>query len=305
MDGLLALAFAAGMIAPINPCGFALLPAGIAQAVGDAATSPAPVRLLRALRAGLALTLGFAGALALAGVVVSAGARSLIQAAPVLGLTVGVVLVLVGTAMLAGRSISLRVPGIPVRVTERLPGTVRMVVFGVGYAAASLSCTFGVLLAVIAQAQATASFAGMLLVFADYAAGSAAILLLVAVAAAAAGSALSRRIAALARFGPKVTAAVVVLTGGYLAWYWYPAATGDAPAAGRAGGITAVATSVSDWVQGHVGVVAGLSIAAVLGVLLIAAIRKRPQTSLAATQDCCNPEPSPSVDDQPDPPGPS
>lgn len=171
------------------------------------------MRLLRALRAGLALTLGFAGALALAGVVVSAGARSLIQAAPVLGLTVGVVLVLVGTAMLAGRSISLRVPGIPVRVTERLPGTVRMVVFGVGYAAASLSCTFGVLLAVIAQAQATASFAGMLLVFADYAAGSAAILLLVAVAAAAAGSALSRRIAALARFGPKVTAAVVVLTG--------------------------------------------------------------------------------------------
>ena len=27
MGGLLALAFAAGMIAPVNPCGFALLPA--------------------------------------------------------------------------------------------------------------------------------------------------------------------------------------------------------------------------------------------------------------------------------------
>ncbi|MBR7502627.1 cytochrome c biogenesis protein CcdA, partial [Mycobacterium tuberculosis] len=98
-----------------------------------------------------------------------------------------------------------------------------MVVFGVGYAAASLSCTFGVFLAVVAQAQATASFAGLLLVFAVYAAGSASVLLLVAVTAAAAGTALSRRIASLARYGPRVTAAVLILTGAYLAWYWYPA----------------------------------------------------------------------------------
>ena len=47
MGGLLALAFAAGMIAPVNPCGFALLPAWITHALGDAASSSAPVRLLR------------------------------------------------------------------------------------------------------------------------------------------------------------------------------------------------------------------------------------------------------------------
>ena len=101
MGGLLALAFAAGMIAPVNPCGFALLPAWITHALGDAASSSAPVRLLRALRAGLALTIGFAGTLALAGVAVSAGARGLIQAAPALGLAVGILLVLLGGAMLA------------------------------------------------------------------------------------------------------------------------------------------------------------------------------------------------------------
>ncbi|UTM48955.1 hypothetical protein XH9_17005 [Glutamicibacter mysorens] len=127
------------MIAPVNPCGFALLPAWITHALGDAASSPAPVRLLRSLRAGLAVTIGFAGTLALAGIAVSAGARSLIQAAPALGLAVGVVLVLFGAAMLAGRSFSLRLPGIPSRVTARPPSTARMVVFGVGYAAASPS----------------------------------------------------------------------------------------------------------------------------------------------------------------------
>ncbi|MGA9374044.1 MAG: cytochrome c biogenesis protein CcdA, partial [Mycobacterium sp.] len=35
MGGLLTLAFAAGMVAPVNPCGFALLPAWITHTLGD------------------------------------------------------------------------------------------------------------------------------------------------------------------------------------------------------------------------------------------------------------------------------
>ena len=103
LSGVLALAFAAGMVAPVNPCGFALLPAWISQTLGDADASPVPVRLLRALRSGIALAIGFAGTLAAAGLLVSAGARGLIQAAPKLGLAVGVLLVLLGLWMLAGR----------------------------------------------------------------------------------------------------------------------------------------------------------------------------------------------------------
>lgn len=61
-----------------------------------------------------------------------------------------------------------------------------------GYAAASLSCTLGVLLAVIAQAQATAGYGGLLAVFAAYAAGSAALLFTVSIATAATGAALTR-----------------------------------------------------------------------------------------------------------------
>ncbi|MBD2764768.1 cytochrome c biogenesis protein CcdA [Kocuria sp. cx-455] len=301
MGGLLALAFAAGMIAPVNPCGFALLPAWIAHTLGDADASPVPVRVLRALRAGLALSIGFAGTLALAGVVVSAGARGLIQAAPALGLAVGAVLVLLGAAMLAGRSISLRLPSIPGRATERLPSTVRMVVFGVGYAAASLSCTVGVLLAVIAQAQATASFSGLLLVFGVYAAGSATVLLLVAMTTATAGSLLTRRVAALARYGPKVTAAVLVLTGIYLTWYWFPAATSDAPASGRTDGIAAVSAAVSGWLQGQTVLITGLSIAAVLLALVVGALQRRRRTSARmTTEDCCGAESPRSADDEPD-----
>lgn len=48
------------------------------------------------------------------------------------------------------------------------------------------------LLAVIAQAQATAGYGGLLAVFAAYAAGSAALLFTVSIATAATGAALTR-----------------------------------------------------------------------------------------------------------------
>ena len=42
MGGLLTLAFAAGMVAPVNPCGFALLPAWISHTIGDGDTYVIP-----------------------------------------------------------------------------------------------------------------------------------------------------------------------------------------------------------------------------------------------------------------------
>lgn len=201
MNGLLALALAAGMLAPVNPCGVALLPAWFTYTIGDADTAPVPVRLARSLRAGAALTLGFAGTLAAVGIAVSAGAHAVIGATPWLGLAIGVALVLVGAVMLSGRSLGLRLPTTSRTPRAGAPGTGRMVAFGAGYAAASLSCGFGVLLAVIAQAQATATFAGLLAVFAAYALGSATVLLLVAISTAAAGAVLIRRIAPVARYG--------------------------------------------------------------------------------------------------------
>jgi Cytochrome c biogenesis protein len=301
VNGLLALAFAAGMLAPVNPCGFALLPAWITAALGEADTSPVPVRLARALRSGAALTLGFAGTLAVAGLIVSAGARALISAAPWLGLATGVLLLLLGAVMLTGRSLGLRLNlSTGTRGSAGPPTARRMVVFGVGYAAASLSCTFGVLLAVIAQAQATASYAGLLAVFAAYAAGSAAVLLLVAVTTAAAGAALTRKITALARHGTRITAAVLVLTGAYLAWYWYPAATGGPATTAPGGGLATFSATATAWIQGHTTAIAVTALAVVLAVTAAALRhRRRParhattSTAPSAEADCCPPQPVP------------
>lgn len=264
MNALLALAFSAGMLALVNPCGFALLPAWIGHSLTGSETAPLAVRLLRGLGAGATLTVGFAGTLAAAGLAVSAGARGLITAAPWLGLTIGIVLVVLGAAMLAGLPLRLR---LPVRAARPVGGptgrTARLALFGAGYAVASLSCTFGVLLAVIAQAQATANYTGVLAVFAVYALGSASILLLVSLGTAVAGAVLTRHVTALTRHGPRISAVILTLTGAYLAWYWYPTATGY-PA--TSGGVAGWSAAVTSWLHNHTSTVALFAASVVLTV---------------------------------------
>ncbi|MBF6080084.1 cytochrome c biogenesis protein CcdA [Nocardia cyriacigeorgica] len=293
MGGLLALAFTAGMLAPVNPCGFALLPAWITHTLGDTTTDAFPVRMARALRAGTALTLGFAGTLAAAGLAVSAGARALIAAAPRLGLAVGAALAVLGLVMLTGRGLGLRLPRRAQRPPRASMTTTGMVAAGAGYAAASLSCTFGVLLAVIAQAQATAGWAALLVVFAVYAAGAATVLLLVSLATAAAGTAATRYLAVLARHGTRITAVVLVATGAYLVWYWWPAAIGST--GGAAMGSTAWSAAVSIWIQNHTGTVIILAVAAVAATLAATVVARNTQArhrDATPDNDCCAPAPA-------------
>ena len=277
MTALLALAFAAGMIAPVNPCGFALLPAWIAQTIGDARTRPLALRLAHGLRAGLALSLGFAGTLAAFGLIVSAGARTLISAAPWLGMATGVILLLLGLAMLTGLTPRLHLPAWATKPrTQEAAGaghkTGRMVAFGIGYAAASLGCTLGVLLAVIAQAQAVASYAGLLAVFAAYAAGSATVLMLVSAGTAIAGAALGRRITGLAKHSNRIAAFILTITGAYLSWYWYPAATGGTA---QANSLAVWSAAASAWISDNSTLIAALAAAVVLASALAALNRRR------------------------------
>lgn len=291
MNGLLGLAFAAGMLAPVNPCGFALLPAWIGFSLGGTGTAPLPVRLARALRSGSALTLGFAGTLAGFGLIISAGARALIQLAPWLGLATGIALLILGAVMFTGRTPRLRLPATaPPAAVKSSIGTARLVVFGVGYAAASLSCTIGVLLAVIAQAQATASYAGLLAVFGAYAAGAAAVLLLVSASTAAAGAALTRRLTALARYAGRITAAILGVSGTYLAWYWYPAAVHGSSANGN--GMAGFSAATSTWVSDHIALVAVTAVAVVLIVAAAATGCRRhdARSPLQSESNCCTTE---------------
>ena len=83
-------AFGAGMVAAVNPCGFAMLPAYLSLYLGareeEFAKRSARTRALRALQVSLAVSSGFVLLFGAAGVVVAAGGHALLGAMPWVGL---------------------------------------------------------------------------------------------------------------------------------------------------------------------------------------------------------------------------
>ncbi|MDP9487168.1 MAG: cytochrome c biogenesis protein CcdA, partial [Actinomycetota bacterium] len=147
------LAFGAGVVAAVNPCGFAMLPAYLSLYLGaeedDFGKHSFVARLLRALLVGAIVSSGFVLLFATAGLAISAGGSALLAAMPALGIVIGGALVLVGLWMLAGRTLY---TGVFERLASRVgdPGAVSIkgfFLFGLAYGAASLSCTLPVFLA--------------------------------------------------------------------------------------------------------------------------------------------------------------
>jgi cytochrome c-type biogenesis protein len=217
MGDSLALAGTAGMLAAVNPCGFALLPAYLTLLVLDD-DSPAPARaLLRALALTGAMTLGFVAVFGVFGLVLSPVAAQLTAYLPWFTVFLGVAVVLAGVWLLIGRELpALRWHA---RGGARSRSVPAMVGFGASYAAASLTCTIGPFLAVVVASFRAGSTGEGLLLYVAYALGMGAV-----VGAAAIAVALVRRglVSGLRRAGrwlPYAAGVLLVVVGSYVAWY--------------------------------------------------------------------------------------
>lgn len=281
MSALLAMAFGSGLISPVNPCGFALLPAmlGTVADPGQSSTGRTSVaaRLGTGLASGLMITAGFTGTLTVAGLALAAGLRAITGLAPWFAIAVGVLLAVAGLAMLTGRHL-------PLRLTNRVQprqggGRWGLVAFGVGYGIASLSCTVAVLLAVVSQALATTNPAGMLAVFAAYATGAATLLVALSVSAAFASSLATRWVRRLLPHMHRITAVLLILSGAYLLAYWIPVTTGGQPPTALSLG--PLASTATTWISSHQTLVVLLALAVLILATIIATLgsRRRPASS--------------------------
>src|SRR3954447_23675060 len=84
----LSIAFAAGGLAVVNPCGFPLLPAFLSFYLGadERQLPPAPTRMVQGLVVGALFALGFLGFFSLVGLPVSFGLSAVAAAVPWVGL---------------------------------------------------------------------------------------------------------------------------------------------------------------------------------------------------------------------------
>jgi cytochrome c-type biogenesis protein len=219
----LSIALTAGGLAVVNPCGFPLLPAFLSFYLGvDEQRLPAaPTRIVQGLAVGALVATGFLGVFALVGLPVSLGVGAAADAVPWLGLATGVALALCGLAVIAGCRIRW-----PIRLRlqarrERRLGA--MLLFGVGYGAASLGCTLPIFLALVGASLG----ADKLAVFVAYGVGMAVVLMALAVAVACARQGMAIRSRHLLPHVGRLAGALLVLSGGYLVYYWGRVRFGD------------------------------------------------------------------------------
>lgn len=235
MTAALALAFSAGMVATLNPCGFAMLPAYLSFFMGIKEEDRSRGAVMRsALRVGVIVSFGFLLVFGIAGIIITGVSRSVAtEWIPWLALVVGVGIGVLGVALLLGYElrVGLREPG---RGTKDR-GYRSVVSFGVSYAVASLSCTLPVFLTVVATQITQRSFASGILIFLAYAAGMAVVLLGITVVLALGKQSLVGRLRASARHISRISGVILVVAGVWIVWFWSTALASGAAALGTSG----------------------------------------------------------------------
>jgi cytochrome c-type biogenesis protein len=221
VDGVpVGLALAAGTVAVVNPCGFALLPAYASLlVVGD--KPGRGVAIGRALGFAAAMTAGFVLVFGLFGLALTSVAGPIQQRLPWFTVIFGLTLALVGAWLLAGRSM----PGLRM-ATGRGPALTRsvlsMTLFGVAYALASLGCTIGPFLVTVVAAFRTGSIVEGVTVFTAYALGMGVVVAVVSLAVALARGSVVAALRRAGRLVSRLGGLLLVVAGFYVAYYgWY------------------------------------------------------------------------------------
>lgn len=231
-------AFGAGMIAAVNPCGFAMLPAYLSLYLGNQEAGfekrSSLGRALRALLIGGAVSSGFVLLFGLAGVLVSAGGSAILGTMPWVGMVIGAALILMGLSMLAGRTLYTGIFG---RFAGRIGDPKAMGVrgfflFGLAYGLASLSCTLPVFLAVMGSSLTTGSIAAGAGRFLSYGLGMASVLLVLTIALAFFKGGVISRLRKATPYVQPISAALLVVAGAYIIFYWWPVLMGGPSPAG-------------------------------------------------------------------------
>lgn len=214
------LSFVRGMVATVNPCGFVLLPTYLMFFLGMQGQLPGSQRatVRRALVVSLSLSAGFMVVFIGVGLVSYNFTNWLVQNAKYATVVIGIGLVVLGIAMLAGFKLPIATPRLD--AGGRTSAVSSMFVFGIAYAVASLGCTIGLFLPTLFAVRAEGIVASVSRV-AAYGLGMALVVTALTVALALANTGLLRILRSSMRYVETIAAIFVVLSGLYLIYYFW------------------------------------------------------------------------------------
>ncbi|MEV6678591.1 cytochrome c biogenesis CcdA family protein [Streptomyces erythrochromogenes] len=217
----LPLALTAGILAAVNPCGFALLPAYLSLLVLGDDNPTRTTAVGRALAATAAITIGFAALFGIFGLAIQPVAGQVQQHLPWFTIAFGLLIATAGGWLLAGRQLPTLAPKLrrAPKVTRSLPS---MALFGMAYATASLGCTIAPFLAIVVSAFRTGSTVEGVTLFTAYAAGMGLIVGTASLTVALTRTTAVTRIRRLGAIAPRLGGGLLLAVGAYVAYYgWY------------------------------------------------------------------------------------
>lgn len=273
MGARLALAFSAGMVATVNPCGFALLPAYLSYFLGleqpGDAVGPAARRspVLRALVVSAAVTAGFLVVFGIMGVAWSSVSSAIGQRLPWFTLVIGIGLVVLGIAVLRGFEPTVRLPHVDMDRSGR--ELVTMFLYGISYAVASLSCTIPVFISLV-SVTLDGSFAQSLGAFVAYGLGMGMTLGILTMAVALARTGVVTAFRRILPHMQTISGVLLVLAGlfvGYYAWVEIREL-----GSGASSPVVDWTRDVQSWLQNWVEDVGGGRLAAAAAIIIGAAV---------------------------------
>jgi len=279
IEAPIAAAFAGGLVATVNPCGFAMLPAYLSYFMGleedDESTTDntASSNLGQALRVGATVSLGFLVVFATSGVLINAGIRSIIDWIPYMALGIGAAMVILGLAMFTGYELSvgfLKVHGGTASRDSRSVFT-----FGISYALASLSCTLPVFLSVVVGSATATNFASGLVTYIAYSVGMSTLLMALTIAVAFAKQGVVRWLRSMLKHVQKVSAAFLVVAGLYIMFFWIDNLSTDAGQQRAATGfIDRLSATLTNWI-GNNSMAIGLLLGGLVVLVVVSSFLKR------------------------------
>lgn len=219
IDAPLALAFASGIVAAVNPCGFAMLPAYVGFFLGkegDRVPSKGE-SVLRAIPVALAVSLGFVVVFGIVGIALRPISSTVQEYAPWATIVIGIGLVVFGIVTVRGFEMSARLPKL--NKGGKSQGLGSMFLYGVSYAVASLTCTIGIFIATIVNAFSRTNFISGVSVLLMYAAGMGLVITALTVAIALARDSVVKFMRTGMQYANRVAGVLMVVMGAYVAWY--------------------------------------------------------------------------------------
>ena len=219
----LGFAFAAGMASTVNPCGFAMLPAYLGLYLGSGEEGKHSIhRLAKALLVGGMVTSGFILLFGVAGIVIGAGARSVVDIIPWLGLVTGIIVAIGGAWMLGGGKLY---SSFATRAAAHIgnPGQVSIkgyFLFGISYGVASLSCVLPIFLVVVVSTITVSGTLEALGQFVLYALGMGLVIMLLTIGMALFKGTIVGILRKVLPHIQTVSAVLMLIAGSYIVYYW-------------------------------------------------------------------------------------